>query len=397
MSAHAVGPAALSLRLDVAVPCDGFDVVVAWETAERALGLFGASGAGKSSLLEALAGIRRGVRGRIEIGGRVWLDRARGIDLPPEARGVGYVPQQLALFPHLDVLAHLRFGERRASRSGQRDLSPERVLELLELGPHAHRPVTALSGGERQRVALGRALCSGPELLLLDEPLASLDLALRRRILPYLLRVREEIGIPTVHVSHEPSEMMLLAAEVCVLERGRVVARGPAGELFGAHALAAGDGGTDLVNVLEGEVESVAESLLSVRIRPGLRVAVTDDGRAAAGDRVAFELRATDVLLARGEAAGLSAQNVLPARIRSVHVSPEQEEHAAAVVSVELAADLRPVSVVVSRRACRELELVPEARIHLVFKAQACRLLASLPTRSSSQPWQDAPAMRNRS
>ena len=367
------------LRLDLEVPCDSFDVAIAWETGERALGLFGPSGAGKSSVLEALAGIRRGARGRIEVGGRTWLDSDRGIALAPEERGVGYVPQELALFPHRDVIGHLRFGERRAQRAlaPPRRLAPEHVLELLELAPLAHRPVTALSGGERQRVALGRALCSAPALLLLDEPLASLDLALRRRILPYLLRVREEFGIPTVHVSHEPSEVTLLCSEVCVLARGRVVACGPPAEVFGAHPLASGEGGTGLVNVLTGTVASVAESLAMVEIEPGLRVAIADEGGCTPGQRIAFEVRASDILLARGPVAGLSAQNVLAATVREVYPPQGDERHAAAVVSARLGGGERAIAVVVSLRACRELELAPGAPVHLVFKAQACRLLAA--------------------
>ncbi len=367
------------LRLDLEVPCGAFDVALAWETSESALGLFGPSGAGKSSVLEALAGLRRGARGRIEVGGKTWLDSARGITLPPERRGVGYVPQELALFPHRDVLAHLRFGGRRARRSHppERRLAPERVLELLELGPLAHRPVTALSGGERQRVALGRALCSAPDLLLLDEPLANLDLALRRRILPYLLRVREEFGIPTVHVSHEPSEVTLLCSEVCVLEAGRVVACGPPEIVLGAHALAAGDAGAGLVNVLAGAVEEVAESLAMIALEPGLRLAVADEGSFVPGQRVAIELRATDILIARGPVAGLSAQNVLAATVREVLAPAAGDPHAAAVVKAALGHAGRPIAIVVSRRACRELELVPGAAVHLVFKAQSCRLLAA--------------------
>lgn len=364
------------LAIDLMIPSAGFVVEIAWQTKETAIGLFGPSGAGKSSVLEALVGIRRGVRGRIEVGGKTWLDSARGVSLPPEARGIGYVAQDLALFPHRDVLAHLRFGERRARRSSRR-LEPERVLALLELGPLAHRPVTALSGGERQRVALGRALCSAPEWLLLDEPLAGLDLALRRRILPYLLRIREEFAIPTLHVSHESSEMTLLCREVCELEAGKVVSRGAPGAVLGAHRLARGEAGAGLVNVFAGTVEAVGDSLARIAIEPGVSVAVADEGSFAPGQRAAFELRATDILLARAPVSGLSAQNVLPARVGEVLLPREEENHAGAVVQVFLGRDERPVSVVVSRRACRELELAPGSPVTLIFKAQACRHLAT--------------------
>lgn len=364
------------LRVDLTVPCERFDVVLAWETDEPALGLFGPSGAGKTSVLEAIAGLRRAARGRIEVAGRVWLDSGRGVLLAPERRGVGYVPQEALLFPHLDVLGNLRSGERRARDSARR-LPIERVLGVLELEPLAHRPVSALSGGERQRVALGRALCSAPELLLLDEPLASLDLALRRRILPYLLRVRDEFGIPTLHVSHDPSETTLLAREVAVLEAGRVVARGRPESIFGGHALPPGASAEEVVNVLSGRVEAIAESLATVDVDSGFRIAIADDGQLQVGHSVAIELRGTEILLARGPSSGLSAQNVLEATVSAVHLPAADDPHSAAVVSTVVAAGTRPIAVVVSRRAVGELELRPGATVRLIFKAQGCRVLAA--------------------
>ena len=363
------------LRIDLTVPCERFDVELTWETDEAALGLFGPSGAGKTTVLEALAGLRKSARGRIEVGGRTWLDTARGLRQPPEARGVGYVPQEMLLFPHLDVLGNLQLGERRARRSSRR-LDPERVLEVLELSPLARRPARELSGGERQRVALGRALCSAPELLLLDEPLANLDLPLRRRILPYLLRVREEFAIPTLFVSHDPSEMTLLASEVTVLDAGRSVARGRPEAVFGGDAGGVGEVGEGIVNVLEGRVESVGESLARIEIEPGLVVAAADDGSYRPGMRVAVELRAGEILIAAGPSSGLSAQNVLAATVSGIHPRANGDERAPVVVTATMGSSARPVAVLVSRRACHELGLAPGRPVRLVFKAQACRLLA---------------------
>lgn len=358
------------LRIALQVRCERFDVQLDWETTEPALGLFGPSGAGKTTVLEALAGLRRGARGRIEVGGRTWLDSARGVRLPPEARRVGYVPQETLLFPHLDVLGNVRFGERRAEGSPRR-LPVERVLEVLELQPLARRGVAEISGGERKRVALARALCSAPDLLLLDEPLANLDLPLRRRILPYLLRVREEFAIPTLYVSHDPSEMSLLAREVTVLEAGRSIRRGPPEEIFGGHALPPGESGEGVVNVLSGRVVALADSLATLEIEPGLCVAIADDGSYRVGGSAAIELRGSEILVALGEASGLSAQNALPAVVRAIHLG------SAAVVVAELGREARPISVVVSRRAVDELGLAPGTRVRLVFKAQACRALVS--------------------
>ena len=179
--------------------------------------LFGPSGAGKTTVLDATAGLRTPEAGSIAVGDRVLFDAASRVDLPPHARHVGYVPQDVALFPHMDVRRNVLYGR----RTGQK-LQLETVAAMLEVGALLDRRVPDLSGGERQRVALARALMSAPELLLLDEPLAAVDVERRRRILPYLLRVRDELGIPVIYVSHDRGEVDQLADRVIVLENGRV-------------------------------------------------------------------------------------------------------------------------------------------------------------------------------
>ena len=179
--------------------------------------LFGPSGAGKTTVLDAIAGLRTPEAGSIAVGDRVLFDAASRVDLPPHARHVGYVPQDVALFPHMDVRRNVLYGR----RTGQK-LQLETVAAMLEVGALLDRRVPDLSGGERQRVALARALMSAPELLLLDEPLAAVDVERRRRILPYLLRVRDELGIPVIYVSHDRGEVDQLADRVIVLENGRV-------------------------------------------------------------------------------------------------------------------------------------------------------------------------------
>ena len=197
----------------------------------RLAAVFGVSGAGKTSLLDLVTGLRRAAQGRIHVGERVLSDAAAGVFMPPDKRRIGYVPQEGALFPHLGVRENLLYGRRRGGAGSSFPL--DGVLETLEIGSLLTRPrIAGLSGGERQRVALARALLSGPELLLLDEPLASLDTGLKERILPYLQRVRDEFRVPMLLVTHSPAEVMALCDEVLILERGKVIQQGSPGELF---------------------------------------------------------------------------------------------------------------------------------------------------------------------
>ena len=199
---------------------------VAFDTPARGVtALFGASGAGKTTIVNAIAGLLRPQRGHVRLGGIDLLDTATGVDVPIEERGVGYVFQDARLFPHLTVDGNLRFGDRR-NRRRPRVIAHDDVVALLGIGHLLARRPGALSGGERQRVALGRALLAQPRLLLLDEPLASLDGARRAEILPYLERLRDEVGLPIVYVSHAIDEVVRLATRVVVLAEGRVVASG---------------------------------------------------------------------------------------------------------------------------------------------------------------------------
>jgi molybdate transport system ATP-binding protein len=199
----------LAIR-ELLLPLGEMTLDVTLELRARTTALFGPSGAGKTTLLECIAGLRAPERGRIELLGRDVTD------LPPRLRGIGYVPQDDALFPHLSVRQNVFYGAREAGAE---------VIEVLEIAPLLERSVKRLSGGERKRVALARALLTKPALLLLDEPLAGVDLALRDRVLEYLVRVRDELAVPTVYVTHHMDEAEAICEEVVMLDRGRVTGR----------------------------------------------------------------------------------------------------------------------------------------------------------------------------
>lgn len=208
------------INVNVRLRRGDFTLEVAFSSPGGVTGVFGPSGAGKTTLLHLIAGLERPDHGSIVVGGRTLFDGDRGIDLPAHRRRIGMVFQEHRLFPHYSVEGNLRYGATRTSRS------PDAVVALLELEPLLHRRVHELSGGERQRVALGRALLSDPVLLLLDEPLASLDRRLRQQILPYLRRVRDELAVPILHVSHDITEILQLTERVLVLDAGQSIACG---------------------------------------------------------------------------------------------------------------------------------------------------------------------------
>ena len=213
------------LRVDIAKQLGEFSLSASFESAGRVTGLFGASGAGKTSLINVIAGLLKPDHGTVVVDGETLDDTAARVHIPPYRRRIGYVFQDARLFPHLDVRQNLDYGRRMnalADDAAQR----KRVTDLLDIGHLLDRRPGKLSGGERQRVALGRALLSKPRLLLLDEPLGSLDEGRKVEILPYLVRLRDEAGIPMVYVSHDAAELRQLATQIVVLQRGRVTSFG---------------------------------------------------------------------------------------------------------------------------------------------------------------------------
>lgn len=357
------------LDLKLSVPLDRFDLAVEMATTSQVTGVFGASGAGKTSLLKAIAGLKRRAQGQIRLGDRLCLDSAAGIYLPPEARDIGYVPQEGLLFPHQNVRQNLLAGAGRARRNGNAEaVSFERVCALLELEALLEREVATLSGGERQRVALGRALCSGPRLLLLDEPLAALDLPMRRRLLPYLRRLRAQLTVPMLLVSHDPTEIQALCDEVIALADGQVIARGTPREVLTDPAVfpLAQDGGFE--NLIPGTFHRRTDGSGFVRFAGGFELTVAH-GQNAIGDQVMIGLPAHEILVATQSPQGLSARNILQATVREIRLRDRLS-----VITAEVASGALPLTVEVTRETPKELALEIGKAVFLIIKATSCRV-----------------------
>ena len=299
----------MSLDIAIAQQLGSFALDVAFATGDgRVTALFGASGSGKTATVRAIAGMTRPDRGHIRIGGETYFDRAARIDRPPNRRGVGYVFQDAKLFPHFNVRNNLLYGWRRAP---ERRIGPDEVIDLLGIAPLLDRRPHALSGGERQRVALGRALLAQPRLLLMDEPLAALDAPRRAEILPFIERLRDQLDLPILYVSHAIEEVVRLADNLVVLADGRVLAAGPLVETMRQPALRPILGAFDYGAVLEATVAGHdTDFALTLLATPGgqLRVPRLD---AAPGTKVRVRIRARDTAVALDPPQRSSVVNVL--------------------------------------------------------------------------------------
>lgn len=324
--------------------------------------LFGRSGSGKTTLIHAVAGLLRPDRGRISVAGRVVLDSARGVMLPPHRRRMGYVFQDARLFPHLTVRQNLLYGRWFAGRAGGGAAEVGRIVDLLGIATLLERRPGGLSGGERQRVAIGRAILSDPQLLLMDEPLAALDEARKAEILPYLERLRDEVGVPILYVSHSVAEVARLATTVVLLEAGRVVGQGPAAEVLGDPAMAP-------VMGLR-EAGAILTARLVAQEGDGLSRLETEGGalwlpRVAAPLGVALRMRilAQDVMLAVERPRGISALNILRAVVEEVRLG----EGPGAMVRLRVGEEVLLARV--TRRSVGALDLGPGRAVFAVLKA----------------------------
>jgi molybdate transport system ATP-binding protein len=335
--------------------------------ATRARGLtalFGASGSGKSTIVAAIAGLLRPDRGRIVAGGETLFDGDTRIDVPAERRRVGYVFQDARLFPHLKVRDNLAYGLKRAPR-GDRAIGFDAVVELLGIGHLLDRRPLRLSGGEKQRVAIGRALLAQPRLLLMDEPLASLDAARRLEILPYVERLRDALGLRIVYVSHAVEEVLRLASTIVVLDAGRVIAQGTPAELSQRRDVQPFFGRFESGAVLEGRIADHDDGRGLTRVAVGTHLLVLPRLELAQGAAVRVRVRARDVILAVAPPVGLSVQNVLAGVVTEIAEAPGP------YAEVRLDADGIPLLARVTRDSVQRLGLAPGRRVHALVKSVA--------------------------
>jgi molybdate transport system ATP-binding protein len=356
------------MLLQCRIPLADFELELDASFQARVTSLFGPSGAGKTTILDAIAGLRGIAAGEIEINGKTLVSTKRGINLSPQARGVGYVPQEGALFPHLSVKKNILFGAGRGLHAKKtKAFTTDHVIGVLEIGNLLERPVTKLSGGEAQRVALARAILSHPQLLLLDEPLAALDIGLKERILPYLGRVRDEFSIPIIYVTHNMSEVLSLADWVLMIRRGRLIAQGvPRDILASARAISTMEDDT-IENVFNvAVVESDRDGGRSkIRTEAGLELFVPYFEES--GGRFQVGISADDILVGTQRPEGISAANVFPGKIRKVESIKDQ-----VVLTVD-AGDSFYVRLTPS--AVARLGLREETAVFLIIKTRSFRML----------------------
>jgi molybdate transport system ATP-binding protein len=340
---------------------DGFTLDLSLEAGAGITALFGRSGAGKSTIINAVAGLLRPDEGLLEIDGETLMDTARGIHAAPHKRRFGTVFQDARLFPHLTVAQNLDFGTRYAPRGTK--IPRDDVIELLGLASLLPRGPNTLSGGEKQRVALGRALLSGPRMLLMDEPLASLDGTRKQEILPYLEHLRDgPLGLPILYVSHAVDEITRLADTLILLKDGRVAAQGPLREVMADPAAVPLLGVREAGAVIEATVISHADDGLS-QLSISAGTLDLPGVQAPVGARVRLRVMAQDVMLSRTRPTGLSALNILPVTVQSIR----QGDGPGAAVALKTGNDTLLARV--TRRAIKALELKEGEEIFAILKA----------------------------
>lgn len=339
-------------------------------SAPGVVALFGRSGCGKSTLVNVIAGLLSADTGLVTLDGVVLLDSERGINRGAEHRGIGYVFQDARLFPHMTVMGNLRYALRRAPQQHFVGLGP--IAEMLDLGSLMSRRPHELSGGERQRVAIGRALLSQPQLLLLDEPLASLDAARREEVLPYLESLRDRFAIPMVYVSHNFEEVLRLATSIVLMDSGKIIAQGEVGEMSLNPHLRAIIGADTIGAIVDGTVVGLDASDGLTRVRVGNSEIRLQTENSAPGDTLRLQLLARDLIVATQMPQHLSVRNILSGTVTSVI----DDDLGTDLVAIDIGRTL--VMARITKAATRELLLRPGLPVWVLVKAAALRSHPSL-------------------
>jgi len=349
------------LSVDVERRLGDFRLSASFQAGEGVTVLFGRSGTGKTSVVNAIAGILRPDRGRIDINGETVFDAGRGIDVPTPKRRIGYVFQEGRLFPHLSVRQNLNYAGLFSRGMPASDF--DHVTDLLGLRDLLERRPGNLSGGEKQRVAIGRALLSSPRLLLLDEPLASLDAHRKNEVLQYIELIRDEINIPVVYVSHAVEEVVRIADTVVLLSAGKVLAVGSTEEVMGRPDLRPGEGTFEGGAVIDATVleQDIEHDLATLAFDGGTLAATNVD--ALIGEPVRVRIRARDVSIALERPLRISIQNVLEGKITAV--GPERN----GAVDITIAVGATALRSKITGRAARQLDLAPGLQVYALVKA----------------------------
>jgi molybdate transport system ATP-binding protein len=350
----------MTLSVSLRHQFDGFDLDASFLAPRGITVLFGRSGSGKSTIVNAVAGLLRPDQGRISIDDRLLLDTSTGMSLPPHRRRLGYVFQEGRLFPHLNVRQNLTYGRWFASSRANPD-QMKAVVDMLGLGHLLDRRPTLLSGGEKQRVAIGRAILSDPAIILADEPLAALDDARKAEILPYFERLRDETSIPVLYVSHSVTEVARLATSVVALQNGRVMAQGAARDVLG-DPMVTPLGVQAVGAVLRARVVRQHADGLTELDAAGTSVFVPKV-KASTGQQMRLRIAAKEVILSREVPQGLSALNIFEGLVSSVRAG----EGPGAIVSVHVGAGTLLARV--TQRSVEHLDLRVGVRCYAIVKS----------------------------
>lgn len=350
----------MTLSVDLHHDFGGFTLDARFEAPQGVTVLFGKSGAGKSSVAAAVAGLLRPARGRIALGDRVLVDTAQGVFLPPHRRRIGYVFQDGRLFPHLTVRQNLLYGRWFAPHGAGPEMG--RILDLLGIGALVDRRPATLSGGEKSRVSIGRAILSNPRLLLMDEPLAALDEARKAEIMPYLERMRDELGIPVIYISHSLAEVARLATTVVLLDQGRVTAAGPAAEVLADPATAPLLGLRNAGAILQARLVAHEADGLS-RLECSAGALLLPRVSHPVGASLRLRILAQDVMIATRRPEQISALNILPCTVTDIRIG----EGPGAIVQLRAGEEMLIARV--TRRSVAELGLAAGSAVFAVLKA----------------------------